>query len=189
MALGPQRGGHPTSCPHSAGGTVEFVATGPNIESHPGVRSGKPCFVGTRITVDDVMQYLASGMSANEIVDHFPELTADHVRLALASRDKASTRAADGRVVDLAPIWRDVAGRMEGQLAAGHRHLLTEDVLRWTTIDALIEAGVAPDDLQVEVIIPTSRGKLDLVVGGTRKPSQSSSSSLGIPGRGSRRTR
>lgn len=54
---------------------------------------------------------------------------------------------------------------MEGHLAADRRHLLTEDVLRWATIDALIEAGVAPDDLQVEVIIPTSRGKLDLVVG------------------------
>ncbi len=113
-----------------AGDTVERVATGPSIDSHPGVRSGKPCFVSTRITVDDVLEYLASGMSASEIEGHFPELTADHVRLALASQDESSIRAADGRGVDLVRIWRDVAGRMEGHLAAGRRHLLTEDVLR-----------------------------------------------------------
>lgn len=53
------------------------------IEVRPGVRSGKPCFVGTRITVYDVLDYLASGMSPDEIVDDFPELTLDHVRAAL----------------------------------------------------------------------------------------------------------
>jgi hypothetical protein len=94
-----------------------------------------------------------------------PELSSDHVRLALASRHEASTSVAEGSVVDLVHIWRDVAGRMEAHLVAGRRHLLTEDVLRWATIDALIEAGVVPDDLQVEVIIPTTRGKIDLVVG------------------------
>jgi len=53
------------------------------IETRPGVRSGKPCFVGTRITVYDVLEYLASGMSTEEIVVDFPELTGDHVRAAL----------------------------------------------------------------------------------------------------------
>ncbi len=53
------------------------------IETRPGVRSGKPCFVGTRITVYDVLEYLASGMSTDEIVTDFPELTSDHVRAAL----------------------------------------------------------------------------------------------------------
>ena len=53
------------------------------IETRPGVRSGKPCFVGTRITVYDVLEYLASGMSSEEIVADFPELTGDHVRAAL----------------------------------------------------------------------------------------------------------
>jgi len=48
------------------------------------VRGGKPCFVGTRITVYDVLEYLASGMTADEIVADFPELTTDHVRAALA---------------------------------------------------------------------------------------------------------
>jgi len=53
------------------------------IDVRPGVRSGKPCFVGTRITVYDVLEYLAGGMSGDEIVEDFPELTTDHVRAAL----------------------------------------------------------------------------------------------------------
>ncbi len=53
------------------------------IETRPGVRSGKPCFVGTRIAVYDVLDYLASGMTIAEIVTDFPELTEKHVRAAL----------------------------------------------------------------------------------------------------------
>ena len=53
------------------------------IDVRPGVRSGKPCFVGTRIAVYDVLEYLAGGMTADEIVADFPELTIDHVRAAL----------------------------------------------------------------------------------------------------------
>lgn len=45
------------------------------IETCPGVRSGKPCFIGTRVAVCDVLDYLASGMTSAEIVDDFPELT------------------------------------------------------------------------------------------------------------------
>ena len=53
------------------------------IDIRADVRSGKPCFVGTRITVCDVLEYLASGMSAQEIVDDFPELTERHIQAAL----------------------------------------------------------------------------------------------------------
>jgi uncharacterized protein (DUF433 family) len=53
------------------------------IETQPGVRSGKPCLVGTRITVYDGLGYLASGMTADEIVADYPELSADDVRAAL----------------------------------------------------------------------------------------------------------
>lgn len=53
------------------------------IETRAGVRSGKPCFVGTRVAVYDVLEYLASGMTADEIVADFPELTSEHVRAAL----------------------------------------------------------------------------------------------------------
>ena len=54
------------------------------IDVRPDVRGGKPCFVGTRIAVYDVLEYLASGMTTEEIVADFPELTTDHVRASLA---------------------------------------------------------------------------------------------------------
>jgi len=44
------------------------------ITMEPGKRSGKPCIRGLRITVQDVLEYLASGMSPEEIVADFPEL-------------------------------------------------------------------------------------------------------------------
>lgn len=53
------------------------------IDVRPGVRSGKPCFAGTRIAVYDVLDYLASGMTHDEIVTDFPELTEAHIRAAL----------------------------------------------------------------------------------------------------------
>lgn len=53
------------------------------IDTRPGVRSGKPCFIGTRIAVYDVLDYLASGMTSDEIVHDFPELTEGHVRAAI----------------------------------------------------------------------------------------------------------
>ncbi|MCL4446053.1 MAG: DUF433 domain-containing protein [Actinobacteria bacterium] len=53
------------------------------IEVRPGVRSGKPCFAGTRIAVYDVLEYLAAGMTTEKIVSDFPELTAQHVRAAI----------------------------------------------------------------------------------------------------------
>ena len=54
------------------------------IETRLGVRGGKPCFIGTRITVYDVLDYLASGMTPSQIVVDFPELTDQHVRAAIA---------------------------------------------------------------------------------------------------------
>jgi uncharacterized protein (DUF433 family) len=53
------------------------------IEVRAGVRSGKPCFKGTRITVYDVLEYLAGGMTPEDIVADFPDLTDRHVRAAL----------------------------------------------------------------------------------------------------------
>lgn len=65
------------------GRTVNGVALTDLIATRPGVRSGKPCFVGTRIAVHDVLEYMASGMTAEEIVADFPEMTVEHVRAAL----------------------------------------------------------------------------------------------------------
>ncbi len=53
------------------------------ITIEPGKRSGKPCIRGLRITVSDILEYLASGMS-NEIISDFPELTTDDIRACLA---------------------------------------------------------------------------------------------------------
>ena len=49
----------------------------------PARRSGKPCIRGTRITVYDVLEYLAGGMSAHELLAEFPELTRDDVQAVL----------------------------------------------------------------------------------------------------------
>jgi uncharacterized protein (DUF433 family) len=54
------------------------------ITIEPGKRSGKPCIRGMRITVSDVLQYLAAGMSVEEILTDFPELTAEDIRACLA---------------------------------------------------------------------------------------------------------
>jgi len=54
------------------------------ITIEPGKRGGKACIRGLRITAYDVLEYLASGMSQDEIVRDFPDLTADDVRACLA---------------------------------------------------------------------------------------------------------
>ena len=54
------------------------------ITIEPGKRSGKPCIRGMRITVTDILEYLASGMSIPEILGDFPELTEDDIRACLA---------------------------------------------------------------------------------------------------------
>jgi uncharacterized protein (DUF433 family) len=54
------------------------------ITIEPGKRSGKPCIRGLRITVYDVLEYLASGMTHEEILGDFPELEADDIRACLA---------------------------------------------------------------------------------------------------------
>ena len=54
------------------------------IEIDPNIRFGKPCVKGTRISVYDVLGWLAAGMTTLEIVDDFPELKDVHVRACLA---------------------------------------------------------------------------------------------------------
>ncbi len=49
----------------------------------PAIRSGKPCIRGTRITVYDILEYLAGGMSDDQILRDFPALTREDVRAAL----------------------------------------------------------------------------------------------------------
>lgn len=54
------------------------------IAVDPTIRFGKPCVRGTRISVEDVLGYLASGMSEAQILADFPQLTSDDVRACLA---------------------------------------------------------------------------------------------------------
>lgn len=54
----------------------------PSIE--PGKRGGRPCIRVLRITVCDVLDYLASGMTEDEILSDFPDLERDDIRTALA---------------------------------------------------------------------------------------------------------
>ena len=54
------------------------------ITIEPGKRGGQPCIRGLRMTVRDVLEYLASGMSAEEILADFPDLTMEDIRACLA---------------------------------------------------------------------------------------------------------
>ncbi len=59
-----------------------------NFDDHititPGVRNGKPCIKGTRITVYDILEYLAGGMTETELLADFPNLRPEHIRAVLA---------------------------------------------------------------------------------------------------------
>lgn len=54
------------------------------ITIEPGKRGGKPCVRGLRITVYEVLEYLASDMSEAEILDDFPDLTRENLKACIA---------------------------------------------------------------------------------------------------------
>jgi uncharacterized protein (DUF433 family) len=54
------------------------------ITIEPDKRSGKPCIRGTRMTVTDVLEYLAAGMTHDELLREFPDLTEEDIRACLA---------------------------------------------------------------------------------------------------------
>jgi uncharacterized protein (DUF433 family) len=54
------------------------------ISVNPAVRFGKPCVRGTRITVGDVLGYLAGGMTEDQLLSEFPQLTQEDIRACLA---------------------------------------------------------------------------------------------------------
>jgi uncharacterized protein (DUF433 family) len=55
-----------------------------HIAIDPRIRSGKPCIKGTRITVADIFDYLGGGMTVAEVLDDFPDLTADNIQACFA---------------------------------------------------------------------------------------------------------
>jgi uncharacterized protein (DUF433 family) len=54
------------------------------ISVDPAIRFGKPCIRGTRITVGDVLGYLAGGMTEAQILADFPQITSEDLRACLA---------------------------------------------------------------------------------------------------------
>ncbi len=69
------------------------------ITIEPGKRGGKPCIRGLRITVYDVLEYLASGMTEQEILKDFPDLTSEDIRACLlfaADRERKLTTIPPG---------------------------------------------------------------------------------------------
>jgi uncharacterized protein (DUF433 family) len=68
------------------------------ITIEPGKCGGKPCIRGVRITVYDILDYLASGMSHQEILQDFPDLTEEDLRACLsfaAARERRLFAAAE----------------------------------------------------------------------------------------------
>jgi uncharacterized protein (DUF433 family) len=66
------------------------------ISAEPGKRGGQPTIRGLRITVSDVLGYLAAGMSEDEILADFPDLARDDIRAALAYAAERTQRVAAG---------------------------------------------------------------------------------------------
>jgi uncharacterized protein (DUF433 family) len=64
------------------------------ITIEPGKRSGKPCIRGLRITVYDVLDYLASGMTHEQILSDLPYLTEEDIRACLALAADSGRRTA-----------------------------------------------------------------------------------------------
>ena len=68
---------------HLDRGILQFMSLLDRISIDPAIRSGKPCIRGTRITVYDILEYLAGGMTEDQVLHDFPALTREDVRAAL----------------------------------------------------------------------------------------------------------
>lgn len=72
------------------------------ITIEPGKRGGKPCIRGMRMTVYDVLEYLASGMTTEEILEDFPYLTREDILACLAFAADREKNLRRGRNYELA---------------------------------------------------------------------------------------
>ena len=82
-----------------SGGLLGWMKFQDYITISPEVRSGKPCIMGTRITVADVLEYLAGGMTETEILADLPALKPEHIRACLAFAAARERRLASGAAV------------------------------------------------------------------------------------------
>ena len=76
-------------------GTIRFMNWQERISVNSAIRGGKPCIKGTRITVYDVLEYLAGGMTEDAILADFPDLTRDDIRACLAFAAARERRVAN----------------------------------------------------------------------------------------------
>lgn len=92
------------------------------ITIEPGQRSGQPCIRGMRITVYDVLEYLACGMSESEILADFPELTREDILACYAFAAEPKRRVRDPQTTDPEPQPEKPSFRViphHGKLAPG----------------------------------------------------------------------
>ena len=75
--------------------TIAFMRFEDHITVTPGVRSGKPCIRGTRITVANVLEYFAGGMTEAEILADFPDLRSEHIRAVFSFAAARERRLAE----------------------------------------------------------------------------------------------
>lgn len=77
------------------------------ITIEPGKRSGKPCIRGLRITVYDVLDYLAGGMTEAQILEDFPALTETDIRASVAFAADQGIELEDFResLAHLSKVW------------------------------------------------------------------------------------
>ncbi len=73
---------------------MDFIECKEFISIDPEIRFGKPCIKGTRIAVQDILSYLAAGMSYEEIMEDFPYIQREHIlaSLAFATHREETTR-------------------------------------------------------------------------------------------------
>ena len=93
--VAPAQAGEPNRVKEDAA-TYRSMTYEDYIETRPGVRGGKPCFKGTRITVYDMLDYMASGMSDVELLEDFPVLTRRRLRAARDFSDAHSLQTESG---------------------------------------------------------------------------------------------
>jgi uncharacterized protein (DUF433 family) len=91
----PEREGRHVAC---VAGKMLAMSYEDIITVEPGKRGGQPCIRGIRITVYDVLSYLASGMTEEEILSDFPDLTHEDIRacLSYAADRERKTKVAHG---------------------------------------------------------------------------------------------
>ena len=74
------------------------------ITVEPGKRDGLPCIRGMRISVNDILGWLAAGMTNEQIIEEFPELTPEEIRTALAyTADREAFHRIMAKVPDAEP--------------------------------------------------------------------------------------